>query len=100
MKKATILFALVTMCVSPLFSQYRHYSNDEQVIDYSSNYYRWGLYKNAAANQKITVTAKDKKSKIVSVNYEENFIYKDEQLNALENYSKGKMIRSYAISYN
>lgn len=67
MKKAAIVFALVAFCVSPLFSQYRNYTSDEHVFDYTSNFYRWGLYGSAKGDQTITITSKDKKGKITSV---------------------------------
>ena len=67
MKKAAVLSLLVVASSTSLFSQYRHYSSDENVIDYSSNFYRWGLYTEAKANQKVTITRKNKKGKIRSV---------------------------------
>ena len=87
MKKATIVFTLVALCVSPLFSQYRNYTNDEHVFDYTSNFYRWGLYGSAEANQTIIITGKNKKGKIVSVKTNQ---FNDDTLVILDKYVDGK----------
>jgi len=67
MKKATVLFLLITIGASQTFSQYRSYTNDEYVFDYTSSFYRFGLYKTAKANQTIIITEKNKKGKIASI---------------------------------
>lgn len=67
MKKAAVLSLLVLAGTPSLFSQYRHYSSDEQTLDYKSNFYRWGLYKFAKGDQKISITRMNKNGKVISV---------------------------------
>ncbi len=67
MKKTVLFFLLVATSSTSLFSQYRHYNSDETVMDYGSNFYRWGLYQSAVSNQNITIVGKNKKGKTTSV---------------------------------
>jgi hypothetical protein len=104
MKKAAVAVLLVTASISPLFSQYHHISSDEQLIDYSSNFYRWGLYKNAIGNQKITISGKNGKGKLVSVKSNDfnkdtlvtSFQYKDgkgrEKVKTLSSYKEKRLV--------
>jgi len=61
MKKATVLFMLIAISISPLFSQYRYYSVDEVGSFGSGKLYHYGLSIDVNPNQKITVTNKNKK---------------------------------------
>ncbi len=87
MKKATVFFTLIPMSISLAFSQYRSYSPDEYIFNYTSNFYRWGLSKNATANQKITITGKNRKGKVVSVKTEH---FNEDTLVTLFEYKDGK----------
>jgi hypothetical protein len=122
LKKAAVLILLIGTSSISLFSQYRHYGSDETVIDYSSNFFRWGLYQNADPNQAITIVGKNKKRKTTSVKTKyfnedtlvTSYLYKDgkgkerlkkssayiaKQLTSSEVYKKGTLKYTVNNSY-